>query len=250
MAQNPVLDAEKSHEKTMRRIPHGVLEINQHRVPHIFWTRVIETSDQHGVPRTQPGFWQARYTRAMPRSNPVQRATFDEFLKLEEQSSVRHEFVDGFMFAMAGGTDWHNRIAGNIYARVLIHSEDTECNRFMNDMLIRTPDDIGYYPDVFVTCEESTDGSRVKRKPCFVIEVLSDSTEAIDRGEKLHNYRKIPSLQAYILVSQDRKLIEVFRRLPDQTWRYETLEDGALELPCVGLMLPLDDAYRGVNFAA
>ncbi len=184
----------------------------------------------------------------MQRQNPIRQTSFDEYLKLEATSQVRHEFVDGFIFAMAGGTDFHNVIAGNIFARVYAAALAAECVSFINDMLVRTPDDIGYYPDVFVTCEEPNDGSRVKRKPCFVIEVISESTEAIDRGEKLHNYRKIPGLQSYILVAQDKKLIEIYSRLPDGAWRYETIESGELELPCIGLKLSLEDAYRGVNF--
>lgn len=184
----------------------------------------------------------------MPRQNPIKRTTFEEYLELEARSDVRHEFVDGFMFAMAGGTDNHNRIAINLIVLINAAAEAAGCNAFINDILVRTPEEIGYYPDVFVTCEEQNDGSRIKRKPCFVIEVLSDTTEAIDRGEKLRHYRKIPSLQAYILVSQTAKLFETFRRLPDGTWRYETLEEGGLELPCVGFTLPLEDAYRGVNF--
>ena len=119
----------------------------------------------------------------------------------------------------------------------------------MEGMLVRTPDDHGYYPDVFVTCEERNDGSRVKRQPCFVVEVLSDSTEAIDRGEKLHHYQRIPALQAYVLVSQYKQMVEVYRRLPDG-WRYEILESGVLELPCIGLGLPLERVYGGVGFEA
>ncbi len=186
----------------------------------------------------------------MPRQNPVLQTSFDEYLELEANSQVRHEFVDGFMFAMAGGTDNHNRIAINIIVRVNAAAEAANCEAFINDMLVRTPGDIGYYPDVFVTCDEPNDGSRVKRKPCFVIEVLSEIPEAIDRGEKLHNYRKIPGLQTYVLIAQNQKLIETYSRLPDGAWRYETIESGELELPCIGLKLALEDAYRGVNFTA
>lgn len=124
-------------------------------------------------------------------------------------------------------------------------------------MLLHTPDGAAYYPDVFVTCEEANDGSRYKRFPCFVVEVLSESTTPrfarrnhasdIDRGEKLHNYRKIPSLKAYVLVSCDRKLVEVYRRLEDNTWRYETLEgEGALGFPCLDLKMDLAEIYADI----
>lgn len=110
-------------------------------------------------------------------------------------------------------------------------------------MPVQTPDGSTYYPDVFVTCEETNDGARYKRFPCFVVEVLSES----DRGEKLHNYSKIPSLKAYILVSYNRKLVEVYRRLEDNTWRYETLEgEGALEFPCLDLKMDLAEIYADI----
>lgn len=92
--------------------------------------------------------------------------------------------------------------------------------------------------------EEADDGSRHKRFPCFVVEVLSESTSDTDREEKPRNCRKIPSLKAYVLVSCDRRLVEVYRRLEDGTWRYETLEEsGELELPCLSLTLSLEEVY-------
>jgi Uma2 family endonuclease len=110
--------------------------------------------------------------------------------------------------------------------------------------MLQTPDGPSYYPAVFVTCEETNDGSPYKRFPCFVAEVLSESTSDIDRGEKLHNYRKIPSLKAYILVSYNQQLVEVYRRLEDNTWRYETLEDeDVLEFPCLDLRMGLTEIY-------
>ncbi|MFZ5991235.1 MAG: Uma2 family endonuclease [Deinococcota bacterium] len=187
------------------------------------------------------------YSEAMPRPEPVGKTTFEEYLELEARSPVRHEFVDGYLFAMAGGTDYHNIIAGNIFAAARAAARGTGCTVFIENMLLHTPDGAAYYPDVFVTCEEANDGSRYKRFPCFVVEVLSESTSDIDRGEKLHNYRKIPSLKAYVLVSCDRKLVEVYRRLEDNTWRYETLEgEGALEFPCLDLKMDLAEIYADI----
>ncbi len=163
-----------------------------------------------------------------------------EHLELEAHSQVRHEFVDGYTFAMAGGTDHHNHIAGRMYRLVFDAAEDAGCELFINDMILQTPGGKGYYPDLFLTCEETTDGSRFKRFPCWIVEALSDSTEALDRGEKLHNYRNIPSLKAYVLVSQDQKMVEVYSRLEDDTWRYEVLEgEDTLELPCLNTKMDL-----------
>ncbi|PZA08427.1 MULTISPECIES: Uma2 family endonuclease [unclassified Meiothermus] len=186
----------------------------------------------------------------MARQNPVRQATFEEYLEFEQHSQVRHEFVDGYLFAMAGGTDFHNRISGRLYRLILDAAETADCDLFINDMILQTPSGRGYYPDLFLTCEERSDGSRFKRFPCWIIEVLSESTEAIDRGEKLHSYKAIPSLNAYILVSQDQRLVEVYRRLEDGTWRYETLEgNDVLELPCLELKVGLEEIYRGVGLA-
>ena len=184
----------------------------------------------------------------MPRPEPIGRITFEEYLALEARSRVRHEFVDGTIFAMAGGTDHHNVIAGNIFAAARAAARGTGCTAFIENMMLQVPDGATYYPDVFVTCEEPNDGSRYKRFACFIVEVLSESTSDVDRGEKLHHYRKIPTLKAYVLVSQNQKLVEVYRRLEDQTWRYEVLEGtGELELPCLGLKLNLEEIYADVG---
>jgi Uma2 family endonuclease len=187
----------------------------------------------------------------MPRANPVQQTTFEQYLESEKRSEIRHEFVDGYTFAMAGGSDHHNRIAGRLYRLVFDAAEEAGCDLFINDMVLKTPSDKGYYPDLFLTCQENSDGSRFKHFPCWVVEVLSESTESIDRGEKLHSYKTIPTLKAYVLISQNQRLVEVYSRLDDSSWRYETLEpaDGKpLKLPCINRPLSLDEIYKGIEF--
>jgi Uma2 family endonuclease len=186
--------------------------------------------------------------------------TFEEYLEFEEKALVKHEFVDGYAFvkdpdesqlqAMAGGTDYHNTIALNIAAKAKAATRGTPCRVFASDVKIRTPDDIGYYPDVFVTCSEENDGSRVKRFPCLLVEVLSDSTGDIDRGEKWQNYRKVNSLEAYILVSQKQRFVEIYRRMEGGSWRYEVLEnEGSLDLPCINTAITLDEVYEDIDFS-
>ena len=172
--------------------------------------------------------------------------SFEAFLEFEVASQERHEFVDRQLFLMAGGTPKHNRIAGRIYARALNLTENTACQVYMNDVLIRTPNEIGYYPDVFGICDDPEPDSRVKRTPWFIIEVLSESTEAVDRGEKFRNYQKIPSLQTYILLDQTEPRAEIFSRQMDGSWRFEMVEiGGILKLPCIHLELALSDIYAG-----
>lgn len=180
----------------------------------------------------------------------AKQMTFEEYLEFEKTAQARHEFVDGFIFAMAGGTDNHNSITLNIATTIKPKARAGTCRVFSSDMTLLTPNGIGYYPDVFVTCQEDNDGSRVKRFPCFVVEVLSKSTEDIDRGEKWENYRKIHTLQSYILVSQKKALVEVYKRQQDGSWIYSVLEnEGTLELPCINAALTLEQIYEDIDFS-
>ena len=183
----------------------------------------------------------------MPRTaEPVKTGlTFEEYLAFERTSPVKHEFSHGQLFMMAGTSDRHNRIAGRFYARLLA-AETGTCRTFFADMKVRTLNGRGYYPDILVTCAEDDDDAYVKRKPCLIVEVLSDSTEAIDRGDKLHDYRKFESLSAYVLVNQHERRLEMYRRMVDG-WRYDAKEAGeSLELPCLGVVLEVDELYTGV----
>ncbi len=179
------------------------------------------------------------------------RMTFEEYLEFEKHADIKHEFVDGFVFAMAGANNVHNVISGNIFLKVGNAARAAKCRAYINDMKLRTPepDNEGYYPDVFVTCDTDDFETNVKTTACFIVEVLSKSTEDVDRGEKWQNYRKMNSLKAYILVSQKQKYIEVYRLMSDGTWRYEALEnEGTLELPCLNTSLTLAEIYEDVDF--
>ena len=186
----------------------------------------------------------------MPRATkPVRTGlTFEQYLELEHASPVKHEFMDSQMFMLAGTSDRHNRLAGRLYAR-LLNAEKGSCRTFFADMKmkVRTPAGVGYYPNILVTCDEEDNDAYVKQKPCLITEVLSPSTEAIDRGEKLHNYRTFKSLQAYVLVNQEVMRLEVYRREEDGTWRYEISEAGeTITLPYLNVEIRVDDLYRGL----
>jgi Uma2 family endonuclease len=181
----------------------------------------------------------------MPRLSPPIKSglTFEDF---EETATEKHDFVEGQLFMMAGTTDRHNRIAGRFYALALA-GEDGQCRTYFSDVKLRTPNDVGYYPDVLVVCDEEDNHPLVKREPCLIVEVLLDGTEAIDRGKKLGNYRLFESLQAYVLVNQHINRIEVYRRHEDGSWRYEVYEGNeTLKLPCVGLELTVSQLYQGL----
>jgi Uma2 family endonuclease len=170
---------------------------------------------------------------------------FEDYLEFEKTSPVKHELVDGQLFVMAGTSERHNRIAGRTYA-LLLAAEDGTCRTYFADIALRTPSNDGYYPDVFVVCEKDDDNEYVKHKPCLIVEVLSDSTEAIDRGEKLGNYTTIPTLQAYVLLSQHEVKAEVYSRA-GKGWHYEVIQaEDVVKLPCIKLELPLQNFYVGV----
>lgn len=186
------------------------------------------------------------YNHRMPRTTvPVKTGlTFEEYLEFERTSPVKHEFTHGQLFMMAGTSDRYNRIAGRFYARLLA-AETGTCRTFFADMKVRTLNGRGYYPDIIVTCDEDDDDAYVKRKPCLVVEVLSDGAEAIDRGDKFHDYRKFDTLQAYVLVNQHVPRLEIYRHAPDG-WRYDAKETGeTLELPCLDVVLEVDALYAG-----
>ena len=177
--------------------------------------------------------------------------TFEQYLTLEERQELRHEFVDGFMFAMAGATKRHNRIASNIHTKATIASRvKPECSAYIENVKLRTPNGVGYYPDVVLTCDDDIDDQFIN-SPCFIVEVLSPSTEDIDRGEKWLNYQKAKSLKMYVLVRQDQKFLEVYKRNSDHTWQYSILEEeGSLEFECVSLSMTLEEIYQDVPLEA
>jgi Uma2 family endonuclease len=182
----------------------------------------------------------------MPRAEPLQRAaSFEEFLEFESHSQERHEFVDDNLFVRAGGTDRHNLIALLLHALIFRAARATGCWAYANDVLIKVPSGFGFYPDLFVVQDASHDEPRVKHHPSIIIEVLSESTEATDRGEKWQQYQTIPSLEMYVLLPQDQAGAEVFTRQNDGSWRYQKLNATAsLEFPSLNLSVALDEMYR------
>jgi Uma2 family endonuclease len=147
-------------------------------------------------------------------------ALFD-YLRREEASEVRHEYVGGEVHAMVGGTLRHNRIAGNIYRLLTQRLEGTPCQVFMEGVKLHVQAaDAVYYPDVLVYCGSNVaDDTKVLQDAALVVEVLSDSTMEIDRREKLAAYRKLPALRGYWIVSQTERRVEVHARDGTGQWR-------------------------------
>lgn len=163
-----------------------------------------------------------------------------EYLAGELQASVRHEYLDGEVRTMAGADEAHNRIAGNLFFHLRMATRGRLYAVFMSDMKVRVEAaNRFYYPDVLLTCEPSHLAAVFKSAPCLIGEVLSASTAAIDRGEKLLAYRTLDSLRYYLLLAQDRRQVEVYRRGDGDLWLWEVHEQGEIALECGGLALRL-----------
>jgi len=176
----------------------------------------------------------------------------DEYLRLEAQSPIKHEYVNGEMFAMTGGTLRHNTIAGNMVVALRGHLRDTSCGAFIHDVRVRVAKTNSYYyPDLLVTCARGTETMGLSAvtvdDPVLVVEVLSTSTEATDRREKLLAYRTLASLSGYVLISQDEAHVEIHRRRGDIGWeKIEYAGPETVELASVGLQVGMREIYEGV----
>lgn len=172
--------------------------------------------------------------------------TVEEYLELEETSTVRHEYVAGTIHAMVGATKRHNRIVVNTSSRLSEASRGGDCRVYSESVKLRVSGQVVYYPDVMVACGPDDDDPLVEHTPRLIIEVTSPSTESIDRREKLLNYRKIPSLKAYLIVDQGRRWIERHWLAEGGEWRQGGLNEGAVPVPCPEMRLPLDEVYEGL----
>ncbi len=175
-----------------------------------------------------------------------------DYLEGEKISPIRHEYLGGQIFAMSGGSEEHNRIGGNIYASLLRHLRGSGCKTFIADMKVKismaeNSSDIFYYPDVMVTFHPEDTEKYYKSFPCLIVEVLSPSTQDLDRREKRLNYQSLASLQEYVLVDQTEMKVEIYRRLGVGHWSRESLgKEDFLELNSVGLTLTIADIYDEV----
>lgn len=175
----------------------------------------------------------------------------EEYLAEEAARLTKHEYRDGYIYAMAGGTDAHNQIAGNVYTLLRTHLRGGSCRVYFADVKAHVEElNCYYYPDVMVTCDERDRTTNTfKRYPCLIVEVLSEATEAFDRGDKFADYRQIESLQEYVLISQTRLQVDVFRRNEEGLWvLHPYSEGGRVLLTSVGWEGAIADLYEAVDF--
>ncbi len=149
----------------------------------------------------------------------------EDYLRDEQEGQLRHEYVAGAVYAMTGGSVYHNRIAGAFYAVLRERLMGRPCDVFMADMKLRT-EHAYYYPDLMVVCDPSDTDPYTKRRPLLIAEVLSPTTRSIDEREKRVAYQGLDSLQEYLLVEQDRAELRILRRRAAGGWNEQTLGPG------------------------
>jgi Uma2 family endonuclease len=178
--------------------------------------------------------------------------TPEEYLEMEAASNIKHEYIAGEIYAMAGATDTHITIALNMAILLRSHLRSSGCQVYISDMKVRIETkNRFYYPDVLVTCEpKDRENSTYKQFPNLIIEVLSDSTEAFDRGDKFADYQSLPSLQEYVLINPKKARIECFRRKDDGLWllQFYELQDSQFELASVEFTGEMNQVYEEVDF--
>lgn len=179
------------------------------------------------------------------------RLSPQEYLAFERDAETKHEYADGEIFAMSGGTREHSLLAGNIQSELRLALRGRRCEVYTSDLRVKITSTQRYvYPDASVTCERPTFEDETRDtllNPTLIVEVLSDSSERYDRGDKFAQYRSIASLQDYILVSQKAVLIEHYSRQADGIWFYRPLGPGEqLVLGKAGCEISVDQVYLQV----
>lgn len=186
---------------------------------------------------------------------PQQRYSPQEYLKLERKAEYKSEYFAGEIFAMSGASEEHNLIVGNVFAALHTQFRGRPCKVYASDMRVKVSKTGLYtYPDVVAVCEEAQledDQLDTLLNPTVLIEVLSKSTEAYDRGDKAGHYRKLPSLAEYLLISQDKPHVEHYVRQSDNRWLLSEASElhDIVTLPAVGCTLSLADVYDKVDFS-
>jgi Uma2 family endonuclease len=188
----------------------------------------------------------------MEQAIETKKYTYEEYIQLERDTDNRHEFFNGEVFAMAGGTRNHNRIGLNINNILSSHFNPKGCETFFNDVKLELQKGSYYvYPDVLLTCDKEDNDAYLVKKPSLIVEVLSKSTETYDRSTKLAHYRKLKSLRYYLLVSQTKPMVEVYGRQSEASiFTYEAYEsiDDTVQLSAIDFSLTMKDIYNYIVF--
>lgn len=182
-----------------------------------------------------------------------QHLTPEEYLAIDRKAEVKSEYLDGEMFAMSGGSMNHSTVGVNLVSELRNALRGTPCSVRNSDLRVRAAPRTYMYPDATVVrgaARLSDTEKDVLENPVAIFEVLSPSTEGYDRGRKFKMYRQIESLELYVLVAQDRMNIEVYQKGSNGLWVLSEADgaDGVLEIPVIGVRIPLSAIYENVTF--
>ena len=173
--------------------------------------------------------------------------TLEEYLAFEEQTPLRHEYIAGEVFAMAGASTRHNLIIQNIVALLRPAARRRGCRVFVEGVKLRAGSDRVYYPDVLVACGKAAEVEQIVEEPSIVVEVTSPSSRATDRREKLDAYQRLPSLRSYLIVEQRHPRVLAYSRDTDGSWLREELAGaGTVSLRAIDLAITLDEIYDDI----
>ncbi|TXH63236.1 MAG: Uma2 family endonuclease [Thiothrix sp.] len=177
-----------------------------------------------------------------------QYTDFEAYLEAERDGMIRHEYLDGEIYAMSGASELHNAVNAELFAAIYAHLPD-ECRAFMSDMKLKVEQDnkrFAYYPDIMVACGANEGDPYIRTNPLLLVEVLLPSTRRTDLTEKRMNYSYIPSLLEYVVVHQDNPHMQIYRRR--KAWQVEHVFAGdEFSLESIGLVLPVEQIYRKVR---
>jgi Uma2 family endonuclease len=176
--------------------------------------------------------------------------TPDEYLEIERISPVKHEYLQGQIVAMAGASKAHVIITGNLSAQIVNHLRGGGCISYATDMKVRLSSlNLFYYPDLAVTCDDRdllSDEDFILH-PKLIVEVLSNSTEAFDRGDKFAHYKTIPEFEEYVLIHQKQILLERFERQSDRLWIPQIYQTGdTIDFSSIGFSCPIEALYENI----
>lgn len=173
----------------------------------------------------------------------------EEYLAIERKAEYKSEYIDGVMYAMAGGSERHNIIVANLIISTGLQLRDRPCRVYPSDLKVRVPNSKKlFYPDVSIVCGETMyddEHKDIMLNPVLILEVLSDTTAGLDRGKKFLSYQQIESLQEYVLVGQDEILVEKYERQKNETWLYSKAKDveATINLPSIQCEISIRDIY-------
>jgi len=172
-----------------------------------------------------------------------------DYLDIERDTPIRHEYRCGLVYAMVGCSDSHARITINLLSLINLHLSESDCRLYNGDVKVNYQDEFYYYPDAFVTCDARDREDRyIKRYPKLIVEVLFGSTKAFEIGEKFEDYKKLSSLEEYVLISQDSQQVECRRRTTADTWEIVVYETGdQVMLKSIDLEFAIGKLYRGLD---